>query len=206
MAQADCCYSVQNVMTSIKDCASLNCANIHFSVYRRMLFTCRDCSCSPEWFCKTWSPHWPGAPPGRPWTLTRWCCTPHQPFKNTFTLIIPIIPIRSSFTSDTGSFFKCQTDSTKSRFSVAYSFSRKERKWSLPAGSLSNSQPAIKLMILIIQTASWELFASTLNHLQLVARKRSTQSLDILKSYYEMEKWLRLERAQSGANSWIKFG
>ena len=123
-----------------------------------------------------------------------------------FTLIIPIIPIRLSFTSDTGSFFKCQTDSTKSRFSVAYSFSRKERKWSLPAGSLSNSQPAIKLMILIIQTASWELFASTLNHLQLVARKRSTQSLDILKSYYEMEKWLRLERAQSGANSWIKFG
>ena len=44
-------------------------------------------------------------------------------------------------TSDAGSFFKCHTDSTKRRFSVAYSFSRKDKKWSRPAGSFSSSQP-----------------------------------------------------------------
>ena len=49
--------------------------------------------------------------------------------------------IKILLTSEAGSFFKCQTDSTKRRFSVAYSFSRKERKWSLPAGSFSSSQP-----------------------------------------------------------------
>ena len=121
-----------------------------------------------------------------------------------------IIPIRFSLTSDTGSFFKCQTDSTKRRFSVAYSFSRKERKWSLPAGSLSNSQPVIKLMILIIQTASWELFAPTLNHLQLVARKRSTQ-----REFGHLEELLQNGKmAKVGASSkrgqlldkvWVKF-
>ena len=44
-------------------------------------------------------------------------------------------------TSDAGSFFKCHTDSTKRRFSVAYSFSRNDKKWSRPSGSFSSSQP-----------------------------------------------------------------
>ena len=62
--------------------------------------------------------------------------------KNSSRIIrISFLGIKTVLTSDAGSFFKCQTDSTKRRFSVAYSFSRNERKWSLPAGSLSNSQP-----------------------------------------------------------------
>ena len=49
-------------------------------------------------------------------------------------------------TSDAGSFFKCHTDSTKRRFSVAYSFSRNDKKWSRPSGSFSSSQPEKKIV------------------------------------------------------------
>lgn len=46
----------------------------------------------------------------------------------------------SSATSACAIFFILHTDSTKKRFSVAYSFSRKERKWSRPTGSRRRSQ------------------------------------------------------------------
>ena len=54
-------------------------------------------------------------------------------------------------TSDAGSFFKCHTDSTKRRFSVAYSFSRNDKKWSRPSGSFSSSQPEETIEKLLLE-------------------------------------------------------
>ena len=89
--------------------------------------------------------------------------------------------LHSAATSHEGSFFSFQTASTKRRFSVAYSFSRKERKWSLPEGSRRSSQPRKK-----IENSQKDFFHSNFNEFKAMFLAGRFSSICKLDSYSQI--------------------